>query len=229
MNKEKPQNKRKIIVIGILILVIAFFAFYFSKREVSAPNGMDDVNSGADTNSETSAVTSDEDKAKQEEVYFDFLQEGLKYKSEGDAGNKDSYYKAIEAYQKAADVAEGKVWIPFFNLGNVYGYVGDYENAEKSYDKALEIAADSTIYLAKIQLYQFDLKKSEGEVGALYEDALLKTSDNIDIMTKYASYLRDIGNNEDSLKYWRIVSEKFPEDQRYKDEIAELEAKVKGE
>lgn len=215
MNKENLKNKKKIILICIFVVLAVVYLYFYYKQEVKIHNAGNNL-----------TVESNKEQASQEEAYSEYLSEGLKYKSEGDAGNKDAYYKSIEAYQKATDVSDGKVWIPFLNLGNVYVLVGDFENAEKSYDKALEIAPDSAIYLAKIQLYRYDLKKSEDEIIDIYKEALSKSADNLDLTIKYAAYLRDIGQDEESLKYWKVVSEKFPTDQRYKDEIADLEKKI---
>ena len=255
MNKNILKNKKKVAVFGIMVLILSI-AIYFSfsqNNKVKTPDENNNINSEDiindadnseveendnvenedsidDTNDEVdenNPVDSNIDKAEQEAKYFEYISEGLKYKSEGDAGNKDSYYKSIEAYQKASDVAEGKVWIPYLNLGNVYRLVEDFENAEKSYDKALEIAPEGTVYKAKIDMYRYELKKSEDEMIVIYEDAIEKVVDNVDLMKNYAAYLRDIERYSDSLKYWKMISEKFPDNQMYKDEIKELEDKLK--
>ena len=255
MNKNILKNKKKVAVFGIIALVLSI-AIYFAfsqNNKVKAPDENNNINSEdiindvdnseveendnvenedntENTNNvidENNPVESNIDKAEQEAKYFEYINEGLKYKSEGDAGNKDSYYKSIESYQKASDIAEGKVWIPYLNLGNVYRLVSDYENAEKSYDKALEIAPEGTIYKAKIDMYRYELKKSEDEMIVIYEDAIEKVVDNVDLMKNYAAYLRDIERYSDSLKYWKMISEKFPDNQMYKDEIKELEDKLK--
>ena len=256
MDKNILENKKKIAVLGIiaLILLIAIYFSFSQNNEVKAPdennninsediinnvdnseveeNGnvenednIDDINDEVDENNPD--VEPNVDKAEQEAKYFEYINEGLKYKSEGDVGNKDSYYKSIEAYQKASDIAEGKVWIPYLNLGNVYRLVADFKNAEKSYDKALEIAPEGTVYKAKIDMYRYELKKSEDEMIVIYEDAIEKVVDNVDLMKNYAAYLRDIERYSDSLKYWKMISEKFPDNQMYKDEIKELEDKLK--
>ena len=255
MDKNILENKKKIAVLGIiaLILLIAIYFSFSQNNEVKAPDENNNINSEDiindadnseveendnvenedsidDTNDEVdenNPVESNIDKAEQEVKYFEYINEGLKYKSEGDAGNKDSYYKSIEAYQKASDIAEGKVWIPYLNLGNVYRLVADFKNAEKSYDKALEIAPEGTVYKAKIDMYRYELKKSEDEMIVIYEDAIEKVVDNVDLMKNYAAYLHDIERYSDSLKYWKIISEKFPDNQMYKDEIKELEDKLK--
>ena len=232
MNKNVLKNNKKTIVIGIIVVFI-LFAMYFAfsqNNEIKAPNENNSINledtvndienvnnneidniENAEETNETidggnSEIESTVDKAKQEAEYFEFINEGLKYKSEGDAGNKDSYYKSIEAYQKASDVAEGKVWIPYLNLGNVYRLVSDYENAEKSYDKALDIVSEGTVYKAKIDMYRYELKKSEDEMIIIYEEAIEQVVDNIDLVKNYAAYLRDIGKYSESLEYWKIIA-----------------------
>lgn len=256
MNKNILKNNKKVVIIGFVVFVLlsAMYFIYSQENEVKAPDKNDNTNSEDiindadnsevkendnvenedsidDTNNEVDennpGVEPKIDKAEQEAKYFEYLNEGLKYKSEGDAGNKDSYYKSIEAYQKASDVAEGKVWIPYLNLGNVYRLVADFKNAEKSYDKALEITSESTVYKAKIDMYRYELKKSEDEMVVIYEEAIEKVVDNVDLVKNYAVYLSNIGKYSESLEYWKMISEKFPDEQMYKDEIAELETILK--
>jgi len=254
MEQKVQKNKKKIVLIVLIVILLVLYFAFSQNNEVKVPdennnidseniiNDVDDEkndeinNIGNEENEEEideeidENISDDEpivDKAKQEAEYFEFINEGLKFKSEGDAGNKDSYYKSIEAYQKASDVAEGKVWIPYLNLGNVYRLVSDFENAEKSYDKGIEIAPEGTIYKAKINMYRYELKKSEEEMIVVYEDAIENIVDNVDLMKNYAAYLRDIERYADSLKYWKIISEKFPDQQMYKNEISELEALLK--
>ena len=255
MEQKVRKNKKKIAVIGI-VLVVIFLVLYFAfsqNNKVKAPdennNNIEDIINDADDkkNDEINNIENDEnteetdeaidenisdnepivDKAKQEAEYFEFINEGLKFKSEGDAGDKDSYYKSIEAYQKASDVAGGKVWIPYLNLGNVYRLVSDFDNDEKSYDKGIEIAPEGIIYKAKIDMYRYELKKSEEEVIVLYDEAIEKVVDNTDLVKNYAVYLCNIERYADSLEYWKIISEKFPDEQMYRNEIAELEALLK--
>lgn len=256
MDQKASKNKKKIVVIGTLVVVTLFAMYlaFFQNNEVKVPDeniiiDSEDIINDVDgaKNDELNNIENEEneeetdeaidenisdvepiiDKVKQEEEYFGFINEGLKFKSEGDAGNKDSYYKSIEAYQKASDVAGGKVWIPYLNLGNVYRLVADFENAEKSYDKALEITTEGTVYKAKIDMYRYELKKSEEEMIVIYEDAIENVVDNADLMKNYAAYLRDIERYADSLKYWKLISDKFPAEQMYKDEVSELEARLK--
>ena len=253
MEQKVRKNKKKIAVVGI-VLVVIFLVLYFAfsqNNKVKAPdennnNNIEDIINDADDkkNDEINNIENEEetneaidenisdnepivDKAKQEAEYFEFINEGLKFKSEGDAGDKDSYYKSIEAYQKASDVAGGKVWIPYLNLGNVYRLVSDFDNDEKSYDKGIEIAPEGIIYKAKIDMYRYELKKSEEEVIVLYDEAIEKVVDNTDLVKNYAVYLCNIERYADSLEYWKIISEKFPDEQMYRNEIAELEALLK--
>jgi tetratricopeptide (TPR) repeat protein len=205
MDEEKKKNNKKTIIMALVLLLLAGIVLFIYLKETKTQK------TGSNQNLS----------------YDGYISEGLKYKSEGDAGNKNSYYKAIENFKKAAEVSQGKVWVPYLNLGNTYRLVGNYDEADNAYFKALKIAPDSTIYLAELQMYQSDLKRSEPEMKAAYEEALSRTGDNIDIMTHYASYLSDNADYADSLKYWKKISEKYPDQQMYKDEIAALEAKIK--
>jgi tetratricopeptide (TPR) repeat protein len=161
------------------------------------------------------------------ELYSLYLTEALQYKAEGDAGNQDSYLKAIDFFERADRVSEYKFWIPLLNIGNVYKVIGDYEKANNYYDRALEITNNSeyNIYLAKIDLYLYHLEKSEVEMKSLYEEAIKNLAENAPIYTKYAAYLREIGDYDNALAYYQILSEKYPDNQGYKDRINELKNK----
>jgi len=161
------------------------------------------------------------------ELYSLYLTEALRYKAEGDAGNQNSYLKAIDFFERADRVSEYKFWIPLLNTGNIYKAMGNYEKAESYYDRALEITNNSeyNIYLAKIDLYLYHLEKSEFEMKSLYEEAIKNLAENAPIYTKYASYLKEIGDYVNALKYYQILSDKYPENQGYKDRINELENK----
>ncbi len=157
--------------------------------------------------------------------YEEYLDEAMKYRTEGFAGDVDAFYKAIDSYKKALEVSKEKSLV-YLNLGNTYRLVKDYNSAEKAYNKALEILpSEDSAYLAKIEMYRYELKKSNSEIEEIYNKALKEVTDNANVMVSYAAFLRDIGNGQEALKYYKILEEKYPDSQAYKDEIEELKAK----
>jgi O-antigen ligase len=160
--------------------------------------------------------------------YVALLKEGLRLKGEGDMGNRDSYYKSIEVFKQATALTDNKVWIPFLNLGNLYRIIGDYEQADVNYNKALEISGgDVMVYLAKIELYQLYVKKPPAEVMDLYQQALKTVTDNGNLMIGYAAFCRDNGYLKEALRAYESLAKSFPNNQSYQEEIAKLKAKIK--
>lgn len=207
---------KKLITIIILILLITSGYFVVKKYSLLKPP-------------EQPAATPTPSPDPKEAEYQKYLAEATGYRTAGFQGDKTAFYKAIDSYKKAVEISEGKVWVPYLNLGNTYRLVQDYKNAEDAYNKALEITeGESMIYLAKIEMYRYEMKKSNKDVNALYVEALKKVAiENINLVISYAAFLRDTGKYSEALGYYKILSERYPDNQSYKDEIAELEKKIK--
>lgn len=207
------MNKKYII--GAIVLVLAIGAAIVLKN----PQG-----------GNTPAVSPTPDTRTKEEIYQSYLKEGQDYGAKGFQGDSSAFYKAIDAYKKAVEVSESKVWVPFYNLGNTYRLVKDYKSAEDAYNKALEISSGEwLVYLKKIEMYRYETGKPEADIVAVYNEAVNKTGgDNyINAIISYAAYLRVIGKDQEALKYYEVLSERYPDNEAYKDEIANLKAKIK--
>lgn len=161
------------------------------------------------------------------EPKVDYMTEALKYKSQGDAGDKNAYYQAIESYKKSVAQSNNTIWLPYLNMGNVYKLLGDYANAEKAYDDGLKIAKDTALYLAKIELYQSFIKKPFADIQKLYDEALASTVENATLYINYASFLKETKHYVEALDIYKMLSKSYPDNQGYKDQIIYLEAKIK--
>jgi len=160
--------------------------------------------------------------------YIDLLDQALRLKGQGDQGNRDAYYRAIDLWKQAAALTDNKVWIPLVNIGNTYKILGDFTQAEDNYNRALSLAKDSTIYLQKIDLYQVYMKKPPEETRRLYQEALtVVVVDNGNLMIGYAAFCRDNGYLEDALQAYQSLSKSFPDQAVFRDEISKLQAKLK--
>lgn len=212
--KEFMLN-RKNIIIAIVIILAIIGLFYFLKWQ--------EPDEFAPINNQNPATTT----PNQETLYNSYLQQALKYKGEGDAGDKEAYVKAVLEFKKAVAISEGKVWIPFLNLGNTYRAMNDNKLAEEAYNKALEISnGDVSIYLAQIDFYRYGLKKVNAEIKNLYKEALIKTYENSNLVMSYAAFLRDIGDYNESLKYYEALQKSYPDNENIKIQIKTLKEKI---
>ena len=159
--------------------------------------------------------------------YQTYLEEGLHWKSLADqTGNSEYYLKAEQVYRKMTEKFPD-YWVPWWNLANLQRQLKEFEEAEKSFKKAIEIApGEGNLYLGLIEFYQYDLKKSEEEILAVYQEALKRVVENIDVIISYASYLYQIGKKEDALKYYQTAFEKYPEATQIKEEIEKIKKEL---
>jgi len=163
----------------------------------------------------------------EEKDYQTYLEEGLHWKSLGDqTGNSEYYLKAEKIYRKMTEKFPD-YWVPWWNLANLQRQLKEFEEAEKSFKKAIEIApGEGNLYLGLIELYQYDLKKSEEEILAIYQEALKRVVENIDVIINYASYLYQIDKKEEALKYYQTAFEKYPEATQIKEEIERIKKEL---
>jgi len=163
----------------------------------------------------------------EEKDYQAYLGEGLHWKSLGDqTGNSEYYLKAEKIYRKMTEKFPD-YWVPWWNLANLQRQLKEFEEAEKSFKKAIEIApGEGNLYLGLIELYQYDLKKSEEEILAIYQEALKRVVENIDVIISYASYLYQIDKKEEALKYYQTAFEKYPEATQIKEEIEKIKKEL---
>lgn len=145
----------------------------------------------------------------------------------GDTLNdKKYYYKALLVAEEGLDRFPRHA-ILNMNAGNLYKELGQYEKAEKKYRKAVEAApGDPQTYLLLIELYKYSMKKSEAEIVKVYQDALSRLVNTLPLLNSFAAYLRDTGQKQRALEFYRELSKALPDNQPYKLAIDELEKEV---
>ena len=160
--------------------------------------------------------------------YNQYMQEAHDFMTKGDAGQPDFYKQAVSDYQKASAIGNDKFWNPLLGLAEAYRKLHDFNNADLAFNKALQAAnfGEGQIYQEKIDMYRNDMKKSSDEIKAVYNEAIQKVMDNANLVLAYATYLRDIGDYKDALTYYEAILKKFPTNQLYIKEIANLKAKI---
>ena len=161
------------------------------------------------------------------ELYGQKLDDGVVLLREGDNGNFGAYENAILNYKQAAEISNYNSWIPYHHLGIVYRRMKQYDKADQAFTNALKISNNSelTVYLSRIEMYRYELHKSNEEIKQVYEEAIKSSDDASNVEVSYAGFLKSIGDNEEAVKYYKILIEKFPGNQTYQQEIDVLSAK----
>ena len=223
MKRKISLKKLLIYVIIVIVLILASYLFV-SSRDIKLNINNESI---WDTDGQSDKEVSAELQAKRDAAvikYNEYIEKGLSFKAEGDAGNFDSYQKAIDNFLLASEVGEDKFWIPYLNIANTYKAMADYKNAIKNYDKALELSkyGEADIYLSKIEIYLFAYNAQPSEVMEMYEDAITKVPQNTKIMGQYAKYLFDNKEYDRSLYFYNILLSKFPDFESYKNRVTEL-------
>lgn len=162
--------------------------------------------------------------------YDQYMKEAHEFMVQADAGKPELYKNAVEAYKKASAIGEDKFWNPLLGLADAYRKLHEFEKAEEAYNKALQASfyGVDKIYLDKINMYRYDLKKSDSDIKKLYEEAISKVTDNINLVLNYGSYLKAIGDYSGALKAYELILERFPDNPLYKKEVENLKAKIKN-
>lgn len=207
--------KKQVIIYALALVVIlagvfAYNKYHFKTVVVYLP--------GVSSPTEDSTASSTIDD------YNSLMAKGLEYKAKGDAGDSDNYDRAIEAFLEVIKISEEKYWLPFLNLGSTYRAAGNFTEAEKAFARAMEISGggEITVYQAKIDSWRIDPSKTPGDIKDLYEEAIEKVLDKTNLIKGYAGYLRDRGDNKEAIEQFKILSEMFPENNAYKEEIKYL-------
>ncbi len=176
------------------------------------------------TDAEGNRIFSDEEIAK----YEQYMKEAHDFVVQAETGNTDLYKQAVEAFKKASSVGDDKFWNPLLGIAEAYRKLSQYDKAEDAYNKALEVSkyGEAKIYQAKIDMYRYDLKKSNEDIKKIYEEGIAKVLDNENLILSYGSFLKSIGDYYGALKAYEAILLKFPDNELYKKEVENLKKKI---
>lgn len=218
--------KSKKILIPVALIIIGLVVMFLVLND---KNNNQVLNISTTTN-EIATTTETKFSDNDIKLYNYYLADGIKYKGEGGAGNRQSYKKAIFAFQKACQISKNQFWIPFVNLGNTYREMGEFKNALESYNKALEISmkGEPSIFLAKIELYRYNLGKTDQDIRKLYEESLKNVTENGNLYLSYAAYLEDNKKYKEAKEIWeRMLASGKGDKATIEDKIKELTDQIK--
>lgn len=134
--------------------------------------------------------------------------------------SKEAYLSALEIDSKNEAALSG--------ISYLYADAGKWGDAIAS----LQTALDSSPVNETLWLQLIDVQKSAGldslEINKLYEIALEKARQKINLLTRYAQYQESQGNIVKAIELWQEAAKVYPENTSlYNQEITRLTAKLK--
>lgn len=110
------------------------------------------------------------------------------------------------------------------SLFTVYLAMKNYPEAEKAIQNALKYNKSiPNHWVEYAQFEQYYMNASFEKVSAIYEEALIATKENIDVIVSYASYLVEKNQNQEAIKYLKKAIEVYPQNKDiYQAEIDRL-------
>jgi tetratricopeptide (TPR) repeat protein len=157
-----------------------------------------------------------------------YLTLALDWKSLGDLSGTGAFYKkSLAVYEDVIKKFGTKNILFYLNAGKVAELVPDFGKAETYYKKAIEISpGDDSGYTDLAELYDYKLHKTKEEVVAVYTQGAKKLVNPIVMIGQRGSYLRRIGDYSGALPDYEILATNFPDNQGYKDIVADLKSKI---
>lgn len=131
---------------------------------------------------------------------------------------------AKEYYAKAAAIADDDASL-WFSLASVEVQMRDYSAADNHIEIALKLAPGNAEYWR----LKFDIASqfqhfSADRMKSLFDRALASTGGDPDVISYYATYLKNQGDVTGSIEQWKKASEKNPDGKAiYDKEIEELQ------
>lgn len=178
----------------------------------------------------------------QEHIYKDRIAEAEKWLNENPDAEVDDRYanqvsighnlyglgrlkQAKEAYLKAIGMKADNPGA-YTSLYQTEMEMGDNQSALEHIQKAIELGPkypDPWLKLIEIKRDRFGA--SNEELNGIYVDAVVKTGENINILTNYAQFSETAGNYQISYEYWKKAADTTKENKSMY--LAEAE-RVKG-
>lgn len=138
------------------------------------------------------------------------------------------YAKARSSYLEANKLMPTNP-TAFAELYVVESAMGDYENAKRHLQKAIEINPSNAQYWRWIITLRADaFQDSPEELKKYYLDGLEKTRDHVDIVTMYAQFLEKQGDVVSAVAQWKKAIELNPDQKDvYQAEIVRIQNLLK--
>lgn len=226
------NKKKKTILLVVAILIITATAggacYYFSSESYQVKKKLAGNQKLLDEYAKLQELEKQEAQSKNPDLARIFAI-GLAWKGLGDMTKDQFFYqKSLTVYQQGIEYFKDKNVLLYWNAGKLAEYVNDYALAESYYRQSIKISPGyDDPYRNLADLYQFKIHKDLKDVIAVYNEGLEASGGSVNLFLEKCSYLRFSGQYQDALACYQTLSKNYPDNAGYKDEVKELENKLK--
>lgn len=137
--------------------------------------------------------------------------------------------KAEEAYKKAAEF-DPKNYNAYTALYTLYLETGENDKALQAIEKAIELAPEKPdVWRKLVELKRDKLGASNEELSGIFQEAIKKTNEHVDIVKLYAQFLENAGQYQKAWELWNVLHNHYPEEEIYQREMDRLEKLKEGQ
>lgn len=130
---------------------------------------------------------------------------------------------AEEAYKKAAGF-DPRNYNAYTALYTLYLETGENDKALQAIQKAIELAPEKPdVWRKLIELKRDKLGASSEELNGIFQEAIQKTSEHVDIIKLYAQFLENVGQYQKAWELWNVLHNHYPQEEIYQREMDRLE------
>lgn len=165
---------------------------------------------------------------KDKDNYDAYMSLAFHWKGIGEVLKDKAYlWKSAKTYDKVIKRWGMRVYLPFLNQANVYILLQEYGKAEENLKIANEIdPGEQNLYVALAELYKNYMGKSDEEIRAVYLKGVERVIGGGNLVLNYAIYLNSVGDYKEALKYYKMLSQAYPNNSGYADIVKELGGKI---
>lgn len=169
----------------------------------------------------------EEEIRKNKNDYNAYMSLAFNWKGIGEATRNDKYLRqAASIYDAVIKRWGAKAYLPFLNQANVYIELKEYARAERNLKISLDIdPGEQNLYVALADLYRNYMSRDSQIIKSVYEQGIKRVVGGGNLVVNYASYLNDIGDYTESLKYYKMLAQAYPNN-GYQTLVKELEEKI---
>jgi len=214
-----------VLIIVILLTVGGFYGYSYFEKQKEAKF----LSENPQTKDAYALIVQREKEVKKDPTFYDgWMSLAFNWKGIGEVLKDEKYlWRSAKLYDEVIKCWGTKAYLPFLNQANVYIELEEYDKAENDLKIALEQdIGEQNLYIALADLYRLYMNKSKEDVMAVYEKGLVTVVSGGNLVNSYASYLNSVGEYEKALKYYKMLSQAYPNNTGYQNLIKELEIKV---